>query len=75
MKVYDILLAATEINEYSIPLNRAYAIECLELGIEKFAFDVVEKMKDVMNMEEHIKFSNEIDSLAEIKSNIAWESN
>lgn len=47
-KAYRILLSAVKTNPYSIELNKRYALQCLKVGLNSYAYDTKEELKAMM---------------------------
>lgn len=47
-RAYDILLNAVNLNPFSVELNKAYAIQCLKVGLKSYAMDTKEELKTMM---------------------------
>ena len=47
-RAYDILLNSVNLNPFSIPLNRAYALQCLRVGLTNYAVDTMEELRSMM---------------------------
>ncbi len=45
---YEILLNAVSINPFSLELNKAYALQCLKVGLKSYALDTKEELKTMM---------------------------
>lgn len=45
---YDILLNAVNLNPFSVELNKAYALQCLMVGLKSYAMDAKEELKTMM---------------------------
>jgi hypothetical protein len=48
-RAYQILLNAVNHNPFSIPLNKAYALQCVRVGLINYAEDVREELRQTMN--------------------------
>lgn len=47
-KGYEILLNAVRLNPFSVELNKAYALQCLKVGLNSYAIDTKEELKTMM---------------------------
>lgn len=73
-KVYDLLLTSVMLNTYSVPLEKAYARQCVEMNLFGFADYTVNKLKDLMPKAEHAIFATEIAKQKEVvTNNIDWK--
>ena len=45
---YEILLQAVKINPFSIDLNKAYAMQCLDQGLKSYALETMDELKAMM---------------------------
>lgn len=67
---YDILLKAVISNPFSVVLNKAYALQCLRVGLKSYALDTKEELKSMMPSVVFRTFEEEFAAtLAEIESN------
>lgn len=56
MKAYDALLQALRFNPNSIPLQKAYILQSLQLGLEDYAATALNTLKNLTNPEEFSAF-------------------
>jgi len=73
-RIYDLLLTSVMLNAYSVPLQKEYARQCVEMSLFGFADYAVNKLKDLMPKQEHGVFAAEIAKQKEVvTSNIDWK--
>jgi len=74
---YDILLKAVKNNPFSIKLNKAYALQCLKVGLNSYAMDTRAELKSMMSSVMFKTFEEEFrNTMAEIESNSStWQIN
>ena len=48
-EAYNILLNAININRYSVPINEAYILQCLKMGLTDYAEEGLENMKQFVD--------------------------
>jgi hypothetical protein len=72
--VYDLLLQSVLLNPYSIPLQKAYARQCVQMHLFGFADFTLEKLKAMLTKEAFSSFNNEIQKQKEeMNNNIDWK--
>lgn len=68
-KAYEILLNAVSINPFSLEFNKAYAFQCLRIGLVGYALDAKEELKTMMPSVVYKTFELEFDAFrVEIES-------
>ncbi len=70
-KSYQILLNAVNLNPFSIELNKAYALQSIRVGLNNYALDTRDELRQMMNSIAFEAFENEFDqtmSKYELKS-------
>ena len=74
-KGYDLLLQAVNLNPFSIELNKAYALQCLKVGLRSYALDTKEELKTMMSSVMFKTFEDEfLDTMTEYDANDAtWQ--
>jgi hypothetical protein len=71
-RAYDILLNSVNLNPFSIPLNQAYALQCLRVGLTNYAIDTMEELRLMMPSATFQTFESEFQELMqEIESKSA----
>ncbi len=60
---YEILLNAVRLNPFSIELNKAYALQCLRVGLSKYALDTKMELKSMMPSVMYETFDQEFSQL------------
>lgn len=45
---YEVLINAVSINPFSVELNKAYALQCLKVGLKSYAFDTKEELRKMI---------------------------
>ena len=66
---YEILLNAVNLNPFSIELNKAYALQCLKVGLKSYALDTREELRSMMPSVMFRTFEQEFNAImAEIES-------
>ena len=69
-KAYEILLNAVNKNPFSIDFNKAYALQCLKVGLKSYAMDTKDELKSMMTSVMFKTFEEEFYSImAEVESN------
>ena len=69
-KGYEILLNAVNLNPFSVELNKAYALQCLKVGLRSYALDTKEELKTMMSSVMFKTFEEEFrNTMAEIDTN------
>ena len=58
---YDLLLNAVNVNPFSIPLNREYALQCLRVGLTSYADDTRAELKTMLNSVAFETFNDEFE--------------
>ncbi len=74
-KAYDILLRAVDFNPYSIEINKAYALQCLKLGLRNYALETLEELKTMMPSRMYATFKREFDEAMALseQNELNWE--
>lgn len=68
---YNILINSVNSNPFSIPLNKVYAMQCLRVGLNSYAFDTLEELRLTMNSVAFKTFEAEFQALAQnVESNL-----
>jgi len=62
-KAYDILLNSVNLNPFSFELNKAYALQCIRVGLTNYAFDTMEELNSLMPSAMFKTFENEFHRL------------
>lgn len=70
-KAYNILLSAVNINPYSRRINEAYILQCLEMGLDNYAAEALEKYRQIVPETTYIRFMNTYTSAKEMADNTA----
>jgi len=60
-KAYEILLNAVNLNPFSIALNKAYAIQSIMVGLDSYAYETKEELKQMMNSVAFESFEKEFE--------------
>jgi predicted Zn-dependent protease len=58
-KAYNILLKGIQINPYSVVLHKAYALQCLQLNLETYGDDTMNRLSLLLNPSEFNIFEKE----------------
>jgi tetratricopeptide (TPR) repeat protein len=73
-EMYNWLLQSVMLNQYSAPIQKAYARQCVKMNLFGFADYSVGKLKDLVPASEHLAFSNEITKLKEeVTNKMDWK--
>ena len=71
-ETYEMLLRSVMLNQYSIPIQKLYTLQCIQTNYFNFADYSLKKLKDMMTASEYKKFEKEVEqkkskSLSEIE--------
>ena len=64
-RAYNILLNSVNLNPFSIPLNQAYALQCLRVGLNNYAMDTRQELRSMMPSAMFLTFEAEFQNLLE----------
>jgi tetratricopeptide (TPR) repeat protein len=62
-EAYDLLLQAAKLNPFSIQINKAYALQCLRVGLKSYAMEAREELRQTMNSVAFRTFDAEFSSV------------
>ncbi|WP_424963156.1 tetratricopeptide repeat protein [Ekhidna sp.] len=69
---YELLVDATEINPYSVPLLKAYALFALDWNLIEYADHAVEKLSKLLSYDEFIAFSRSYEKKKQELEEAEW---
>ncbi|MBC7387587.1 MAG: hypothetical protein H7329_00105 [Opitutaceae bacterium] len=73
-ETYEILLTSVMLNQYSIPIQKLYTLQCIQTNYFNFADYSLNKLKDLMSVNDYIKFEKDVEQKkAKRLSEIEWK--
>ena len=73
-EIYNLLLTSVMLNQYSIPIQKAYTLQCVETNNFNFADYSLKKLKDLLSEKEYLTFAKEVEEQKEKRlSEIEWK--
>ncbi|MBR9998448.1 MAG: hypothetical protein KFF73_05720 [Cyclobacteriaceae bacterium] len=69
---YNLLIRATEINRYSVPLYKRMVDLTLDMGLTEYAMDGLEILRDLLTAEEYLDYEDQISSRIREKQDRSW---
>ncbi len=71
---YDLLLQSVMMNQYSIPLQKAYTLQCVKLNLFGSTDFGLAKLKDLMSKSDYTAFASEVKRKQEERvNNMEWK--
>ena len=72
--IYDLLLQSVMLNQYSIPLQKAYTLSCVKMNLFSATDYALAKLKDLLPTKEYTAFASEIKTKQEQQLNsMVWK--
>ena len=69
---YDMLLRARQVNPYSVVLAKAYIDQCLKLGLTSYADLTLERLRELMTLEEWKTYKAQLEMKKQLLSEGLW---